>query len=119
MKQTDLILLVAESAGWSAGVIAEDGDTIYFDLIRKTERGMPFSFSVAMTDDDISTLICDLQDSLDKFDVKQYVQAWYLTDKSAIDDYICAYIEMNNMKKALQDFLNSIISVLLEHAPTL
>lgn len=111
MKQTDLILLVAESAGWRVDATAENGNTTYFDLIRETERGLPFLFSAAITDGDLDSLICDLQDSLDKFDVIQYVRTWYITDKSEIDDYICAYIEMNNMKKAIQDLLHSLRDV--------
>ncbi len=69
------IVRCAEDKGWNVNIERHNGMTI-FEFSQFTPAGQDFSFSAAMTANDLDSLIADMEDYYEGFDVDSEAYLW-------------------------------------------
>ena len=78
-KQTiiDKITECAESNGWNVSIdTKQEKDIVVFEFSKYTPAGQDFSFSATMRDNSLDTLVADMEEYYEGFDVDSETYLW-------------------------------------------
>lgn len=93
------IIRIAVSCGWQVSITACGDDSFYFDFQRRTGNGLPFSFTAAMTDGRISSLVDEVISFVDALDPGRYACEWMENKGDASPaGYLRAVDDMDEMR---------------------
>lgn len=77
----DVVSQCAETNGWNVHTnIERDKNTVTFDFAKFTPAGQDFSFSATMQGDDLDSLITEMEDYYNGFDVDEGTYLWLDSD---------------------------------------
>lgn len=77
----DVVSQCAETNGWNVHTIIDrEKNTVTFDFSKFTPAGQDFFFSVTMQGDDLDSLIAEMSDYYESFDVDEETYLWLDSD---------------------------------------
>lgn len=77
----DVVSQCAETNGWNVHTtIDREKNTVTFDFSKFTPAGQDFFFSVTMQGDDLDSLIAEMSDYYESFDVDEETYLWLDSD---------------------------------------
>lgn len=100
--ENEKILAVARETGWLGAISHGFDNEVYFDFERVMQSGDIFHFTAVMKGNNVASLIADISEGYESFDIKRTIAEWRRMDATiSLDDYIRGFVDFDLVRKDL------------------
>ena len=75
--ENEKILAVARETGWLGAISHGFDNEVYFDFERVMQSGDIFHFTAVMKGNNVASLIADISEGYESFDIKRTIAEWW------------------------------------------